>query len=937
MKKPYIQHLAAHGRRAGLTALLAVGIGAVQAQTLPYSTGASSNSAGTYTDLGTGGTAIATPTTDDANSAATLIGFPFVFNGTTYNDFVLNTNGLIKLGTTAPAAASYITYAFDNVGGPVNGTETNVIMPFNVDLVAAAGSVAEYRMLTTGTSPNRVCTIQWKNVADKPKAVSAADPTVTATQYANMSFQVKLYETTNTVQFVYGAFTRGVAAADNIKFVNVGVKGSGTATDQLILVKKASVSDWSAAFFLNTTYQVAPTPTNTHNVRGSLRPDSGRTYSIAVPVTNDVATAVIYGFGKVVSPAGSPVVLRALVRNAGTAPVSNVSVTLTVSLGGVTTFTDTQTVPALGTTAMTGITALVTFAPVPLPNPGNYTVTVTVAPDGNNTNNALTQPLIASPTDFSFIIAGASGSGGVGFAPGSESGFGAKFTLSASRDVTAVRAYINDATPSAMTKSTVGETLYGAIVDATTGAVLARSANYVVRAADVNAVHTFPLVAPYTLPAGDFIAGMVQVAPPAPSLQFFPMGLQAESPTRTGTFFRFSGTTPNPPADAAASNFGRYMLEAVTATPATCPTPGNIAISGVTTTSASVAFTVPSNGTSYQVVYVPAGSTPTATSPFVAGTASPISLTSLTPDTPYDIYVRALCGPTDRSQLAGPVFFSTPCTPPIVNGAYSQNFDVVSRGQDLPCGITVLDANNDSNTWGVGSTAQFTQGGTIVTVNLARSAPNAMVYFVNSNGNDFGDDWFFLPAIRFQAGSRYRLAFWYRGQRSAFVEKLEVKYGTSTLPADQTNLLYSNTAISSPTYAQANNASAPVVADITPTTTGLKYIGFHAFSDPDQLFLAVDDITVSGVLATSAAMNRAVSIYPNPSNTGSFNLEIHGANAKDALQVEVTNMLGQRVYAGAAKDNFSNQLDLSNLANGIYTLKVRNGAEYMQQQLSIVK
>lgn len=126
-------------------------------------------------------------------------------------------------------------------------------------------------------------------------------------------------------------------------------------------------------------------------------------------------------------------------------------------------------------------------------------------------------------------------------------------------------------------------------------------------------------------------------------------------------------------------------------------------------------------------------------------------------------------------------------------------------------------------------------------------------------------------------------------------------------------------------------------ADIT-VPGGTYFVGFHAISPGDRGFLAIDDITISaGPLATSEALKRAVSVFPNPSNTGVFNLEIHGANAKQAMVVEVTNMLGQRVYTGTAKDNFQNSVNLSGLQSGIYSITVRNGQEYTQQQISIVK
>jgi hypothetical protein len=169
------------------------------------------------------------------------------------------------------------------------------------------------------------------------------------------------------------------------------------------------------------------------------------------------------------------------------------------------------------------------------------------------------------------------------------------------------------------------------------------------------------------------------------------------------------------------------------------------------------------------------------------------------------------------------------------------------------------------------------------------------------------------------------------------VEGLEVKYGPTATVAGQTTTLYTNTNITSALYRLANNTSTPTVIDMTPAS-GNYYVGFHAISTAAQGFLAVDDPTVSaGPLATSAALKRAVSVFPNPSNTGVFNLEIHGANAKQALTVEVANMLGQRVYTVTAKDNFQNSVNLSSLQLGIYSITLCNGQEYTQQQIAIVK
>lgn len=243
-----------------------------------YAPGNATNTTTTYTDLGTTGTAIATANTDDDNSAAQNIGFNFSFNGATFTQFVLNTNGFIRLGSAAPSAtAAFPAFAQAPETGPISGTnaaDVNLIAPFNLDLGAGSAGGTEYRVVTTGTAPNRVCTIQWKNVADKPQAASSTVPTVITTQLANFSFQVKLYETTNNVEFVYGAATAGTGTA-NAKYAAVGIKGSAPASS--VVATKLSSALWSTTAFVAGPY-VDPSTGNAHNVRQTFLPDAGRTY-----------------------------------------------------------------------------------------------------------------------------------------------------------------------------------------------------------------------------------------------------------------------------------------------------------------------------------------------------------------------------------------------------------------------------------------------------------------------------------------------------------------------------------------------------------------------------------------------------------------------------------------------------------------------------------
>ena len=658
----------------------------------------------------------------------------------------------------------------------------------------------------------------------------------------------------------------------------------------------------------------------------------------ATAPNSDLAVNEIQGYGSIAVPVGNPFSIRAVVRNAGIAAIAAPTV-VTLTISGANTFSQTQTITSLGV----GGTAVVSFPNISLTNVGANTVTVTLPNDDNNGNNTLAQAMTTSVTRFSFETPGAA-SGNSVFQAGPNGYNAAKITLNASRSITSVSALISSTGAGPTSKSSVGESVYGVVINAVTGALLGRSANYVITAADIDAFRTFTLTAPVTVPAGDVLIGMAQTPSSSPTLQFFPFGVQNETPNRPNTYFTGSAVTagaPTPALATASTAVFKFPFGAETVAPATCAAPAGLAVTGTTSTSASFSFTaVPNAAVGYQIVYGAPGFTPggagsTTTATF---TGTTYTLPGLASSTAYDFYIRAICSATDQSAAAGPVRGTTGCVAPTISSfPYAQNFDVVAAGQALPCGVTVSDNNNDGFTWQARGTAPG-----LATGNIARSAPNAMVYIYNSTDPTVGaNDWFYTPALALTAGQRHRLTFYYRSAAAGAgltpVERLEVKYGTAATPAGQTITLFTNNNITNTAYALASNSGTAVVADIVPAATGIYYIGFRAISLADQGFLAVDDVAISAPLATSAALGRAVSVFPNPSNSGVFNLDIRGANAKQPLAVEVTNLLGQRVYTGTAKDNFRTDVNLSALANGIYSLKVRNGSEYTVQQISIVK
>lgn len=205
--------------------------------------------AGQYTDLGNQGTKIEVSNLDDGNSEPQDIGFDFVYQCQSFSQFIFNTNGFIKLGTeTTPKNSLFFSDAQSTNGGVFNNPDSNnvnLIAVFSHDIETISAN-PDFRVHTSGTAPDRVCTIQWKNMQEW-----SSDPATK--QYIDINFQLRLYETTHVIEFVYGEW--GPAANySNYKTAACGLKGKSNEDDQLLVVVKSSAAHWDRVSFHNGNY-----------------------------------------------------------------------------------------------------------------------------------------------------------------------------------------------------------------------------------------------------------------------------------------------------------------------------------------------------------------------------------------------------------------------------------------------------------------------------------------------------------------------------------------------------------------------------------------------------------------------------------------------------------------------------------------------------------
>jgi Secretion system C-terminal sorting domain/Cleaved Adhesin Domain len=239
---------------------------------------------------------------------------------------------------------------------------------------------------------------------------------------------------------------------------------------------------------------------------------------------------------------------------------------------------------------------------------------------------------------------------------------------------------------------------------------------------------------------------------------------------------------------------------------------------------------------------------------------------------------------------------------------YIEDFNKLTAGpgQQIPPGWTALNLNADPAVWDVlANSATFTKN--------ARSAPNSihMSFSLNNPCND----WLFTPPLQVKAGKKYKLRFWYRNIAFGSAKE-KMKIHTSTGPTraqvDTVMTLWNNDEIISDEFIQDS-------AETTATSNGILHFVFHAYSDPEQFLLLVDDVEVleSGSTPVKEADELAVSVSPNPVR-GDLQVTL-----KEAARFYLFDATGKQQFERVLSPG-KNDLDVSDLPVGLYFYRLSN-------------
>ena len=177
-----------------------------------------------------------------------VLPFDFFFNGQSYRNIYVSTNGFISFETSGAAA-------YFNRSIPNSTTPNEIIAPFWDDLNPYFGG--DIFVKTIGTSPNRKAVVQWNNVPHY-------------SQEGSHTFQAILYEGSNEIVFQYGAmsgnYAYGNSATIGLEFANgtSGVQFAYNAANSVYqgLALKFAVAN-SSTPTPEPVCSPTPTPTNT--------------------------------------------------------------------------------------------------------------------------------------------------------------------------------------------------------------------------------------------------------------------------------------------------------------------------------------------------------------------------------------------------------------------------------------------------------------------------------------------------------------------------------------------------------------------------------------------------------------------------------------------------------------------------------------------------
>ncbi|MBL7743162.1 MAG: fibronectin type III domain-containing protein [Chitinophagaceae bacterium] len=260
-----------------------------------------SASSGIYTPVSGGVSPVLTgngnePLHDEGFANNIPIGFSFKYSGVNYTTIHASTNGFASFAVmTAPCFSNNLS---------TGGNGRLILAPLWEDLSVSGTSNLQY--ITTGNPGSRVFTLQWNNVLYDFGASSAS-----------LAFQLKLYETTNVIEFVYGQLPGPVQ--DFSGGASIGITSEATGSGSFLSLNNTGTNPSVSSVISSNTI--------------TTKPASGQVYTFTPPACtapgNLSATGITTTSATVSWTDGAATSFEYAVTTSATPPVSGIISSLT--------------------------------------------------------------------------------------------------------------------------------------------------------------------------------------------------------------------------------------------------------------------------------------------------------------------------------------------------------------------------------------------------------------------------------------------------------------------------------------------------------------------------------------------------------------------------------------------------------------------------------
>ncbi len=270
----------------------------------------------------------------------------------------------------------------------------------------------------------------------------------------------------------------------------------------------------------------------------------------------------------------------------------------------------------------------------------------------------------------------------------------------------------------------------------------------------------------------------------------------------------------------ASSGAYIYLDDVIVQETPSCEVPYNLEVLDILATSAQLSWTAGTGQTAWEVEYGETGFTQGDGTTVTAGT-NPFEVSSLSPETTYEFYVRANCG-GEYSTWAGPFEFLTPCEAygiPYFEGfesGYIHNTDVE--------GCLVQESDFGSGKWKANNT--------YTTYNRTPRTGDWNAFLGYNNR-----DWIFIP-VSLTSGQSYTVDVYARQDGSNDSNaSIIISYGNAPNEAAMLNEILPETGIVNDDYQKLSSHFVPAV-------DGVYYVGIKGDINNSPYYISIDDIRI---------------------------------------------------------------------------------------------